>query len=37
MTAPAMNWRPLVWFLPFALLIDGTVFYVGRLIWRAVT
>jgi hypothetical protein len=28
-----MNWRPLVRFLPFALLIDGVVFYVGWLIW----
>jgi hypothetical protein len=29
-----MRWRPIVLFLPFALLIDGAIFYAGWLIWK---
>jgi hypothetical protein len=37
LTPLVMNWRPLVRFLPFALLIDGAAAYVGWLIWRIIT
>jgi hypothetical protein len=32
--ADVMRWRPFLRYLPFALLIDGVVFYAGWLIWK---
>jgi hypothetical protein len=32
-SSTTMRWRPIIWLLPFAVLIDAAVAHVGWLIW----